>query len=249
MAGLGKSKKLETATSGSFLEVEPSPKAPPASSKETEKMSGVPGLQSPPRQSFISRLKSGASLKSLRTKSGSISKALQSQKKGDQALQSRKRDDNVITELKNAFSVFDTNGDGKICISELGAVLRSLGNDVSESDLKLIMKDVDTDNDGFISLKEFIECNNQVIAVGGGDNKKANGEVEESQDLMRDAFNTFDKDGNELISADELHHVFLSLGDKDHTLEDCQRMISSVDKDGDGFVDYKEFQRLMGGQK
>jgi calcium-binding protein CML len=239
LAGLGKSKKLETATSGSFLEVESSPKAPPASSKETEKMSGVPGLQSPPRQSFISRIKSGASLKSLRTKSGSISKALQS----------RKRDENVITELKNAFSVFDTNGDGKICISELGAVLRSLGNDVSEHDLNLIMKDVDTDNDGFISLKEFIDCNNQVIAGGGGANKKANGEVEESQDLMRDAFNTFDKDGNELISADELHHVFLSLGDKDHTLEDCRRMISSVDKDGDGFVDYKEFQRLMGGQK
>lgn len=239
MGGLGKSKKLETATSGSFLEVESSPKAPPASSKEIEKMSGVPGLQSPPRQSFISRIKSGASLKSLRTKSGSISKALQS----------RKRDDNVITELKNAFSVFDTNGDGKICISELGAVLRSLGNDVSEHDLNLIMKDVDTDNDGFISLKEFIDCNNQVIAGGGAANKKANGEVEESQDLMRDAFNTFDKDGNELISADELHHVFLSLGDKDHTLEDCRRMISSVDRDGDGFVDYKEFQRLMGGQK
>lgn len=239
LAGLGKSKKLETATSGSFLEVESSPKAPPTSSNETEKMSGVPGLQSPPRQSFISRIKSGASLKSLRTKSGSISKALQS----------RKRDENVITELKNAFSVFDTNGDGKICISELGEVLRSLGNDVSEHDLNLIMKDVDTDNDGFISLKEFIDCNNQVIAGGGGANKKANGEVEESQDLMRDAFNTFDKDGNELISADELHHVFLSLGDKDHTLEDCRRMISSVDKDGDGFVDYKEFQRLMGGQK
>lgn len=227
MAGLGKSTKLETApTSGSFLEVESSPKAP--------------------RQSFISKIKSGASLKSLRTKSGVISKALQSQKKADQTSQSKKQDGNVITELKNAFSVFDRNGDGKICISELGAVLRSLGNDVSEHDLNLIMKDVDTDNDGFISLKEFIDCNNQVIACGGG---AANGEEDDPQDLMRDAFNTFDKDGNELISADELHHVLLSLGEKDHTLEDCRRMISRVDKDGDGFVDYKEFQRLMGGQK
>ncbi len=38
----------------------------------------------------------------------------------------------------------------------------------------------------------------------------------------------------------------LGMGDEAHSLEDCFHMISSFDKDGDGFVDYQEFRSLLG---
>lgn len=128
-----------------------------------------------------------------------------------------------------AFKVYDANGDGQICMTELGAVLRSLGGgEISDPELQQIMDDVDKNRDGFISLDEFKEVHEDV-----------------GEDHIREAFVMFDRDGNNLICADELRAVMRSLGERGHSLEDCRRMIRSVDRDGDGFVDFKEFQHLL----
>ncbi|KAK9154731.1 hypothetical protein Sjap_002211 [Stephania japonica] len=62
---------------------------------------------------------------------------------------------------------------------------------------------------------------------------------------LRDAFRVFDADGDGKISAEELWEVFAAIGDEGCTLEDCRRMISGVDSDGDGFVCFEDFQRMM----
>ena len=46
------------------------------------------------------------------------------------------------------------------------------------------------------------------------------------------------------ISAQELHHVLIRLGDS-CTIEECGRMIRGLDTDGDGYVDFQEFCRMM----
>jgi calcium-binding protein CML len=106
---------------------------------------------------------------------------------------------------------------------------------VSEDELQLIMADADKNHDGFICLEEFKAVNRSLAGDAGVP----------SEDPIREAFATFDKDGNNLISADELRAVLQSLGEKSHTLEDCRRMISHVDQDGDGFVNYNEFESLL----
>lgn len=207
----------------------PSPKA----SKRIEKTSS--GIQSPKGQNLISRITSRASLRSRRTKSESetIIQAVRSQKHLLLDFES---------EIRNAFNVFDSNGDGKITVTELGSVLRSIGNDISESDLQLIMNDVGN-RDGYISFTEF----NKAMTTSPNSKHSDGGEYSPRDDeAIKVAFQIFDKDGDQLISADELQVVLISLGDKGSTLEDCRRMISNVDRNGDGFVDYKEFQVLMG---
>jgi len=218
VASLGKSKKLHVTKSMDASEVmEQSPKA----GRKLEKANSG--------QNFISRLTSMGSLKSKRTKSGVPLQA---------PATPRVVRDSELAELEIAFKVFDANGDGQICIAELGAVLRSLGGEVSEDELQLIMDDADKNQDGFICLEEFKAVNRSFASkVGDAGSPR--------EDPIREAFATFDKDGNNLISADELRAVLQSLGDKGHTLEDCRRMISQVDKDGDGFVDYKEFESLL----
>lgn len=223
MASLGKSKRIESSKSMD---------SPRASPRKLEKTSSD-ALRSNKGSNFISRLTSMGSLKSKRTKSDTTHAALQTPPPGAQTLIHQCE----VAELEMAFKVFDANGDGQICFSELGAVLRSLGGDVTEQELQLIMNDVDKNQDGFISLEEFKDVH--IVKRNVGDSGSP------AEDPIREAFATFDKDGNNLICADELRAVLQSLGEKGHTLEDCRRMISCVDQDGDGFVDFKEFQHLL----
>jgi calcium-binding protein CML len=62
---------------------------------------------------------------------------------------------------------------------------------------------------------------------------------------LRDIFAVFDADGDGRISAEELRAVLASLGDDRCSVEDCRRMIGGVDTDGDGFVCFAEFTRMM----
>ncbi|OVA01741.1 EF-hand domain [Macleaya cordata] len=141
-----------------------------------------------------------------------------------------------MEEVERVFNRFDANGDGKISSTELGDVLKALGSETSAEELKQMMDEIDTDGDGFIDLKEFADFHR------GGSN--GNGSVQDGIQELKDAFEMYDKDKNGLISASELHMVLKSLGEK-CSVHDCSRMISSVDADGDGCVNFQEFKKMM----
>ncbi|TQD90757.1 hypothetical protein C1H46_023689 [Malus baccata] len=138
----------------------------------------------------------------------------------------------VTDEVQKVFKGFDASGEGKISINELGNDLKALGSNVSGDKLKRVMVDLDTDNDGFICLDEF-----NAFWVSGS---KDGGAAE-----LKDAFDLYDQDRNGLISTTELHLV-LSRLNLACTVEDCNRMIKSVDADGDGNVNFEEFKKMMG---
>ena len=48
--------------------------------------------------------------------------------------------------MKEAFSNFDTNGDGNICIDELKTAMFLMGNNPTDDDMKSIMNDIDIDS-------------------------------------------------------------------------------------------------------
>lgn len=147
-----------------------------------------------------------------------------------------------MDEVEKIFNRFDTNGDGKISASELADVLKALGSDSSPDEVRRMMDDLDTDHDGFINLAEFATfCKDSAAAAaGGGESSPDDGGVRE----LRDAFELYDKDKNGLISAAELHLVLTRLGES-CSVQDCSRMIESVDYDGDGYVNFEEFKTMM----
>ncbi len=64
------------------------------------------------------------------------------------------------------------------------------------------------------------------------------------EDQVREAFRQFDKDGNGVISAQELRHVMLTRGEK-LSEEEADEMMREADIDGDGYINYLEFVNLM----
>lgn len=50
-----------------------------------------------------------------------------------------------ISEFKEAFSLFDKDGDGTISVKELGTAMRSLGQNPTEQEIKEMINEVDTD--------------------------------------------------------------------------------------------------------
>ncbi len=137
-----------------------------------------------------------------------------------------------IAEFKEAFMIFDKDGDGSISTNELGTVMRSLGQNPTEEELVIMIEEVDEDSSGTIDFKEFL-----------GLMAKKMQDIDTEDDLI-DAFRVFDMDGNGCISANELKFVLANLGERISD-EEIEEMIRDSDTDGDGLIDYKEFIRIL----
>ena len=57
-----------------------------------------------------------------------------------------------IDEFKEAFTVFDKDGDGTITVKELGTVMRSLEQNPTEAELQDIINEFDIERRVFLSL-------------------------------------------------------------------------------------------------
>jgi calcium-binding protein CML len=139
----------------------------------------------------------------------------------------------VDFDLKQAFEMIDKDGDGKIRKEELEALICRLGSEPpSQEELQLMLSDVDRDGDGCITLEEFNTIRSAFAPPTC--------DVE-----LRGTFDFFDTDRDGKITAEELFRVFEAIGDTQCTLEDCSRMIRGVDRNGDGFVCFEDFSRMM----
>ena len=137
-----------------------------------------------------------------------------------------------IAECKEAFSLFDADGDGAISTKELGEVMRSLGQNPTEAELNDMIREVDTDGSGEIEFPEFLVMMAKKIRP------------EDTDEELKEAFKVFDKDGNGFISREELKVVMIGLGES-LTEEETDEMFEEADTDKDGQISFQEFSKMM----
>lgn len=138
-----------------------------------------------------------------------------------------------LAEFREAFYLFDKDGNGEISIAELGRVMRALGRNPTQLQLQEMINEIDSNASGTVEFPEFCKLMSKQL---------------ETEDVVEDdlvkAFKVFDKDGNGFIDSRELKDIMKGLGEV-MTDKDIEVMISEADIDGDGKLNYQEFAKQM----
>lgn len=135
--------------------------------------------------------------------------------------------------LKDVFDHLDVDKDGKISSKEIIDYFASVGESVNDRVAKRVINEFDSDGDELLDFGDFVRLMKQ---------EDNNGELE---DILRSAFEMFEVEkGCGCITPKGLQQMLRQLGDvKSH--DECAAMIRAFDLDGNGFLDFHEFQQMM----
>nr|XP_043609723.1 calcium-binding protein CAST-like [Erigeron canadensis] len=151
--------------------------------------------------------------------------------------------------LRRIFDLFDTNHDSFITVDELTRALSLLGLDTNTSDLETIIKSYVQPGNTGLMYDEFVKLHRSIndMFFGCDDVVELIGSKEEQEEAdLTEAFKVFDENGDGFISANELQMVLGKLGFSEaNEMARVKMMISSVDLNHDGRVDFSEFKDMM----
>ncbi|XP_071796283.1 neo-calmodulin-like [Asterias amurensis] len=133
-----------------------------------------------------------------------------------------------IEELKNAFDVFDKDGNGFITSKELGSVMRSLGQNPTDAELHTMINQADLDGNGIVNFPEFVAM--MLKRLEGNDKNEG----------IREAFRAFDVEDKGFICANELRHVLSSLHVQ-LSPQEVNEIVQEADITGTGKITFEEF--------
>ena len=112
----------------------------------------------------------------------------------------------------------------------LGLLTKNLGQNYRPEELERLMEEVDEDGNGKIEFEEF------VMAM---ENKS-----KEDEYTIKQAFAILDRNDSGYITPNDLRHAMICLGEN-YSLEEITEMLSLVDEDQDGVINFQEFNKLV----
>ena len=128
-------------------------------------------------------------------------------------------------QYRRAFAVYGKEKDGKILPDHLGTVIRCLGQNPTEAQLRDMKNEVDAESKGTIEFHEFLTM------------MQRQKDYVDSEDEVMEAFRVFDKNGAGFVSAAELRGILTSLGEK-LTEEEVDELFKEGEIDSNGFINY-----------
>lgn len=152
--------------------------------------------------------------------------------------------------LRRIFDVFDRNHDSLISVDELSQALNLLGLDADLSEIESMVRSyIKRENSG-LRFEDFEALHRSLndVFFGSKYEDKLGMDQDPAQDELdlKEAFDVFDENGDGFISAKELQVVLEKLGlPEGSEIDRVEMMISSVDQDHDGQVDFFEFKDMM----
>ena len=124
--------------------------------------------------------------------------------------------------------MFDKDHSGTISIDEIAKIMKNFGNPMSKDDIKEMIKDIDTSGDGELDFDEFVTLMQRQEVV------------EDDDDEVLRAFQSFDKDQNGYITNTEFRYILTKLGER-FTDQEVDTLFRECDLDDDGRLNYEEF--------
>ena len=146
----------------------------------------------------------------------------------------RKSKNEEIDDATNLFCQIDVDNDGEVEENEfvfnLKKIILKYEKYVDENYLRNLFNNIDIDQSGNISYSEFISAAIDKKLILTDDN-------------LVESFEFFDKNKDGFISAEDLNIIFTKF--KDFSTEDFYEIFKEVDIDGNGEINFEEYNQIM----
>ena len=135
-------------------------------------------------------------------------------------------------QFRQMFEKADKDRNGLISYQELMNLMKKCGCPVSEAELQDYVNDVDINENGEINCESFLN----IIAKYQ--------EEDDTEEELLEVFKIFDKNNTKLITPKNVLSIFSQI-DESIKEEEILQMFKECDLDHDGYLNYKEFCRMI----
>jgi len=160
-------------------------------------------------------------------------------KKDESSIDKKKKEklpeltDEQKMEFRTKYKAYIPNEVTPMLHKDFGTCIRSLGFTPTEHELKLMLDDADPERLGWIGEDDFLQQMKKVIQRAPPTNQQ-----------VREAFRTFDKDNDGFIPTSKLRHILTSIGEALSEVE-IDELIRYSDANADGMIRYDKFVELV----
>ncbi|KAL0487636.1 calmodulin [Acrasis kona] len=151
---------------------------------------------------------------------------------GVRHMPNEKLSEEQIYEYKEAFSLLDKDNSGFVSTKDLDTVLRAIGMDLTSRQIQDLVDAGGSAERGGITFQGFLDQLEKLHTN------------EEVENTIREAFKIYDLDKDQLLSAQDIKHVFNALGER-LSEEQINELIRKVDLDNDNKITCDEFAILL----
>ena len=141
-----------------------------------------------------------------------------------------KKEENCLKEIENQFFNLAGNLHGSIDKNALLALSKFFNQMFYFLFAVILIEEIDEDGNGKIEFEEFLKS-------------LANKSIGD-ENIIKQAFAILDRSDSGYITQNDLRHAMLCLGEN-YSIEEINEMISLVDDDQDGVINFQEFNKLI----
>ncbi|KAE9336693.1 hypothetical protein PR003_g12372, partial [Phytophthora rubi] len=167
--------------------------------------------------------------------------------KFDESMKRSKQRTARTRDLKAEFDNYDVDGSNSLDHQEFGALLVGLGIKLKAQELRIVLEEVDPDDEERIDLQTIANLLGiQETALKGNkglaEGQRRQNPVSRENNVALAAFKKYDRDGSGELEYDEFRRLMHESGVKDD--KEIDALIEEIDEDGSGSISFNEFSRV-----
>ena len=142
-----------------------------------------------------------------------------------------------LREFKELFNLVDEDKGGSISPHELGSLMETLGLKPNQEELDAMIREIDEDGNGEIDFDEFVQVMSRKV------------QPTYTPEEVQAAFKVFETANSGLpqghVKTSALERALTTYGTDKLSLEEAQDLLSQVDPENTGVINYVEYVNMM----